>query len=73
MSNKGKTLVNGHTLKREGQPHDNNGVWRGRGYWEGRGKCSCGALSDVLSTHSARKRWHKRHKAEVLNGMKGKK
>lgn len=59
-------LVKGHTLKYEGQPHDPNGRlvprWQGK---VGRAKCSCGWLSKLLHSHSARKRAHAEHKLEI--------
>lgn len=64
MSRVGQTLVSGHTLRYEGQPFDGNGK-KLHGVREGRGKCSCGALSDVLDSNNKRKRWHAEHKAEV--------
>ncbi len=69
---KGKTLVKGHTLVREGHPHWKTGVphsFRG-GY--GCGKCSCGEISSVLDSDAARKLWHKQHKTEVLRKMEAK-
>lgn len=61
--------VPGHTLRYEGAPFDA----RGRVLFSlpfkhggpGRGKCSCGVLSDVLPSAGARQRWHRQHKAEV--------
>lgn len=69
--------VPGHTLVYEGAPH----VWNGRRYeravrdgWgvggEGKGLCSCGATSKVLTTGAARKRWHREHREAVALAMK---
>lgn len=54
---KGKTLLKGHSLYREG-----DSITMG---WHGQGKCSCGAISEFLSSNNARKRWHSQHKAEL--------
>lgn len=60
--------VSGHTLRDEGAVYTAEGHRRYlqnlTGY--GHGMCSCGALSPVLPSRSARKRWHREHKAEVL-------
>lgn len=67
MSARGKTLVKGHTLVREGKPFDADGkriaLMGDRRY--GHGKCSCGALSVGLHSDARRKRWHAAHKAEI--------
>jgi hypothetical protein len=62
------TRVAGHGLMGEGAPYDDN-LMR-RGWWastggEGRARCQCGAVSEVLSSASARKAWHRQHKAEL--------
>lgn len=59
--------VAGHTLAFEGAPHHESGA-RFYGPFEGvsgegRAKCSCGELSDVLSSGAKRKAWHREHKA----------
>lgn len=63
------TRVAGHTLWYEGAPHDDRGhrIWRpyGSASGRGRGKCSCGALSEMEFTAAARKRWHAEHKQQV--------
>lgn len=69
MSMKGKTLVKGHTLVREGWPHWSNDDPLNFRSKKGRGKCSCGAMSEWLGSTAQRKRWHKQHKAEVLRKM----
>ena len=64
--------VKGHWLMNEGAPHDDDGVrmkatlgrWSTSG--EGRAKCSCGELSEVLPSGSRRQQWHREHKAEVV-------
>ena len=68
MSNIGKTLVKGHTLLFEGQPLGID-IYARRGL--GRGKCSCGAMSELLLSNAARKRWHKQHKEEVKEERNG--
>lgn len=60
--------VPGHTLWYEGAPHDDNGRrrgWQGT-HGQGRGVCSCGERSDVLTSGYQRKQWHREHKAAVL-------
>ena len=61
MSAKGKTLLKGHTLRREGQAFDERGRWLPNEPY-GCGKCSCGEVSVPLHTDAARKRWHRAHK-----------
>ena len=60
------TRVPGHTLAFEGAPHDAAGVrvaiLTGGA---GRAKCSCGQLSRDLVSSTARKQWHREHKADV--------
>lgn len=60
------TRVSGHALWHEGAAYDD------RGYrveyprtTEGRAKCECGELSEVLPSGAARRRWHQGHKLEV--------
>ena len=65
------TRVAGHSLLWDGAPHNDQGQRIAHVYLmekggEGRGKCSCGTLSDVLPSKGARQRWHKEHKAEVV-------
>lgn len=60
MSEKGKTLLKGHTLFFEGQPVGGlmrNGI--------GKGKCSCGVYSSELESNAQRKRWHRQHKDDI--------
>ena len=63
--------VPGHELIREGAPFEANGRSSYPARWgsgtggTGRGKCSCGALSEVLDSGAARKNWHRRHKDSV--------
>lgn len=57
--------MSGHTLRNEGGAFDALGH-RLHGGKVGRGKCSCGALSEMLFSRNARKRWHREHKTEVL-------
>jgi len=61
--------VSGHELRNEGAPFDARRHRIGivnRTSGEGRGLCSCGALSDVLGSGSKRKAWHREHKSEQL-------
>lgn len=65
-------LVPGHTLVREGAPHAWNGkryeVTHLKGYGtsgEGKGLCSCGATSPVLTSGAARQKWHRAHKEQI--------
>ena len=62
--------VPGHTLRLEGAPYDEDGRlltngWNASPRGAGCGKCSCGALSDVLPSANARKQWHRDHKDRV--------
>lgn len=61
------TLVAGHALLFEGAPFDRYGrrIWRGTS-GPGRGKCSCGETSEDLPSGYARRRWHRGHKAEII-------
>lgn len=65
MSNRGKTLVKGHTLFREGWPCYSNGAECTMMWTNGHAVCSCGAVSECLDSTAARKRWHRLHKQEV--------
>lgn len=56
---KGKMLVKGHTLYREGQSVNLEGVSKGMG------ACSCGARSPKLTSNRARQQWHQQHKLDV--------
>lgn len=64
MSQKGKTLVKGHTLLFEGQPLGRRNLGHGCG-GTGIGGCSCGAQSPELTSGAERKRWHREHKENV--------
>lgn len=61
----------GHELISEGAPFDIKGhpAFPARSSYgtggTGRGKCSCGALSDVLDSGTKRKVWHRGHKEEI--------
>lgn len=63
----------GHELISEGAPYDAKGrpAYPVRSGYStggtGRGKCSCGALSDVLDSGAKRKGWHRGHKDEIQN------
>lgn len=57
----------GHSLSGAGAPHDRDGDRinpTGTG-GQGRARCSCGALSPVLSSAGQRHAWHRQHKADV--------
>lgn len=63
-------LLAGHTLLWEGAAHDDGGQKVRSGYYstkggQGRGKCSCGDLSEVLDSANQRKQWHRDHKARI--------
>lgn len=62
------TRLVGHELKREGGAYDSKGVPLYGRRQTGRGKCSCGATSDVLQSNYARKRWHTGHKDKIRGG-----
>lgn len=66
--------LTGHELIFEGAPHDAQGRrigFSGTG-GEGRGRCSCGALSEVLASSTKRRGWHRDvHKAEIRKQQEG--
>jgi hypothetical protein len=66
MSEQSSKRVSGHTLRHEGGAHFSAGDRKWHDTGVGCGKCSCGALSEVLTSDYARKRWHREHKAAVL-------
>lgn len=69
MTRKGKTLVKGHALVREGAAFEDDGshtLYGGTG-GVGRAKCSCGVMSPRLGSGRARRAWHAEHK-EVYRG-----
>lgn len=61
--------LSGHELYNEGAAFDDRGKHRislhGGTGGEGKGKCSCGALSPKLTSGTQRKAWHRAHKAEI--------
>jgi len=64
------TRLVGHGLRNEGAAYDDRGYPLDAGGYvvrsgPGRAKCECGELSEVLPSTSARKAWHRQHKAEV--------
>lgn len=68
-SDRGKTLVRGHTLRHEGAAFKPNGYLSIYDQTHGHAKCSCGALSESLPSRNARKRWHRAHKEEVRDNV----
>lgn len=70
MSRVGKTLLKGHSLLFEGAPHSIDGyrIWHS---WDGRAKCSCGAMSAELPSNNQRKLWHRWHKEQVRQQQEG--
>ena len=64
--------VPGHELVSEGAPFNADGRssyptrWMGGTGGTGRGRCSCGALSDVVDSGAKRKSWHRGHKDGIL-------
>lgn len=75
MTNRPKNThpITGHALQAQGAPHDENGehIEDNTRYsynsasGDGRAKCQCGAMSDVLPSRNARARWHRDHKTEA--------
>lgn len=63
------TRLSGHELLSEGAPYDGKkrriSSYYGGVSGEGRALCSCGALSDFLSSANKRKAWHRAHKEEI--------
>lgn len=63
------TRVSGHALMNEGAAFRDEGERENFGRYvlgtggAGRAKCSCGELSDPLPTSTARRAWHREHKA----------
>lgn len=58
----------GHELIREGAPFEADGRDSYPARWgsgTGCGRCSCGALSEVLTSGAARKNWHRGHKDSI--------
>lgn len=60
-------VVSGHGLIMEGSPFGEKGS-RVSGS-TGRGKCRCGELSESLTSTSARRRWHRDHKRQLLEAQ----
>jgi hypothetical protein len=60
--------VTGHTLRFEGAAYDDHGrrITGGTTAGTGRGRCSCGTLSEVLDSANQRRAWHRQHKAEQV-------
>jgi len=74
------TRLAGHELLYEGAPHEFRGAPRrllrigsfyGGTGGTGRGKCSCGAYSDALTSGTKRKQWHREHKTAIREGRDG--
>lgn len=62
--------VEGHALRREGAPYNDDGTPAGSFVGDyhlrggaGRGMCSCGEMSEVLPSSYKRRLWHREHKA----------
>lgn len=61
-----------HALLNEGAAFDDDGERKTFDRFvlgtagEGRAKCSCGEMSDVLSSSTKRKAWHRQHKTDVI-------
>ena len=68
--------LSGHELQYEGAPYDAKGrpvnTLYGGSAGDGRAKCSCRALSPVLSSANKRKQWHREHK-ETMRAMQASK
>lgn len=75
MSARGKTLLPGHGLRREGKPvllagccglaSGSNDRHPNEYDRIGHGLCDCGATSPCLDSNAARQRWHRQHKIDV--------
>lgn len=69
MTNVAGTVLHGHKLRGEGAPYNESGAPVRIASWsvggEGRAKCECGDLSEVLPSAAARKRWHRLHKGDI--------
>lgn len=65
MSEKGKTLLKGHTLSFEGAAFNPDGYCKGNPSGVGHARCSCGWLSDDFPNRAQRKRAHAQHKDEI--------
>lgn len=72
MSDATSERVRGHALEWEGaamvwwDDGEGGGHWRGYHGAAGAARCTCGGRSPDLPSDGARKRWHRRHKADVL-------
>jgi hypothetical protein len=64
----------GHGLIQEGWPFIGTHLQARYRSGPGMAKCECGSMSDVLPSASARKRWHRQHKEDLLRlmGLAGK-
>lgn len=66
--------VKGHALISEGAAYQDDPTAfakKGRVAWstiagKGYGLCQCGAQSPILGSAGARKAWHRKHKAELM-------
>jgi hypothetical protein len=58
--------IPGHGLVGEGRPFRANRERVDSTIGDGRALCACGALSHVLPSTNARKRWHREHKLALL-------
>lgn len=55
----------GHGLLHEGWPFIGTKIRATNNTGPGMGKCECGAMSEMVPTRAARKRWHRDHKADI--------
>jgi hypothetical protein len=62
-----KGRLAGHSLFGEGGPDTLEGEPLLLKYYSGRGKCSCGAVSEILPSTTQRRAWHRQHKADVIS------
>lgn len=68
------TRLSGHELLDEGAAYVKAGRWSHRIHYRGtggtgRGKCSCGMVSEVLDSGTKRKAWHREHKNTIRAEM----
>jgi hypothetical protein len=70
-----RLVVKGHTLRGEGaayEPHERGGFRAIRNWGTGGtgfAVCTCGVTSEVLSSSTQRRAWHRGHKADVAKAQ----